>query len=99
HLRIVEHEGGSPLLSRERRGTPEPSRPRRPPSSRLEPGPFSPPRSELGHAAVHGEFVSVRERRVEGQKNGCLRDLFGTTMALHRNGLPHLPVHLVHLLL
>jgi hypothetical protein len=44
--------------------------------------------SERGHAAVHGEFVSVRERRVEGEENGCLRGLFGTTKAFHRSH-PH----------
>src|SRR5271154_2742755 len=54
--------------------------------------------SELSHAAVHGEFVSVRERRVEGQENGCLRDLFGTTKALHRIPLLHLLVELLDLL-
>src|SRR5207253_9332440 len=43
--------------------------------------------SELSHAAVHGEFVSVRERRVERQENGCPRGLFGTTEAFHRSHL------------
>src|SRR4051794_3484528 len=51
--------------------------------------------SELSHAAVDGELVSVRERRVERQENGCPRGLFGTTKAFHRSHRHQLLVDLL----